>query len=336
MAQKLHITNGDTVFAGIRTVHPGGDLIAWRDVLHEGPVPSGLSLSELSRVRADFLARAELGESEAIHRSFADRDNCLRRFTDFDEVVLWFEWDLYDQLQLLQILDFLAPHSEEDLGETGTRLSLICIDDYLGRLPVERFPGLFEARTPVSREMLQLARDAWTAFRSGDPRDVERITKTERLPLEFLAGAFERHLEEFPSTTNGLSRSERQILEAVAQRPISFAEVFKRTTSREERIYCGDAVMAGYIERMSRHEFPLLVHPTGESIDAPRTAEDSRSFRNSEIALTSTGREVLRCDRDWIDLGGNDRWLGGVHLDGRYARWRWDSTQRCIVERAGV
>ena len=90
--------------------------------------------------------------------------------------------------------------------------------------------------------------------------------------------------------------------------------------------------MAGYIERMSRHEFPLLAHPTGEAIDAPLTAEDSRSFRNSEIALTSIGREVLRGDRDWIELGGSDRWLGGVHLDGGSARWRWDSSARRIVE----
>ena len=332
VAHRLHITNGDTAFPGIRAVQPDGDVVAWRDVLHEGPVPAGLTLSELSVVRADFLARAELGERDAILRSFSDRDNCLRRSTDFDEVVLWFEWDLYDQLQLIQILDFFAGRSEGHLDETGTRLTLISIGDYLGRLPLERFPDLFEGRKPVTPQMLALAREAWAAFRSEDPRSVESLVDGESAPLEFLRGALCRHLEEFPSASNGLSRSERQILEAVSQRPLSFAEVFKRTSAREERIYCGDAVMAGYIERMSRHEFPLLAHPTGEAIDAPLTAEDSRAFRNSEIALTSIGREVLRGERDWIELGGSDRWLGGVHLDGGSARWRWDSSARRIVE----
>ena len=90
--------------------------------------------------------------------------------------------------------------------------------------------------------------------------------------------------------------------------------------------------MARYIERMSRHSTPLLVHPTGEVIDAPRTAEDSRAFRNSEIALTAAGRDVLRCEIDWIALGGSDRWIGGVHLAGADAPWRWDSDAKRVVK----
>ena len=329
---RLHITNGDSAIPGIRSVQSDGDVIPWRDILHEGPVPAVLSLRELSRVRADFLASSELGDRDEIIRQFEDRDNCLRRFTDYDEVVLWFEWDLYDQLQLVQILDFFSSHSPEDLSETGTRISLVCINDYLGNLPADRFPSLFADRREVTTLMLDLARDAWAAVRSDDPRNIEILLRRDTSSLEFLEGALLRHLEELPSVRNGLSRSERQILEAVAQAPLSFAEIFRRISQREERIYCGDAVVAGYIERMSRHSFPLLVHPTGESIDAPHTAEDSRAFRNSEIALTSTGREVLREDRDWIELGGSDRWLGGVHLAQRNVRWRWDSNSRSIVE----
>lgn len=329
---RLHITNGDTAIPGIRSVQPDGDVIPWRDILHEGPVPAVLSLRELNRVRADFLAASGLGNRDEIIREFEDRDNCLRRFTDYDEVVLWFEWDLYDHLQLAQILDFFSSHSPEELSETGTRISLVCIGGYLGNLPADRFPALFADRREVTGPMLDLARDAWAAFRSDDPRNIEILLGGDTTSLEFLEGALVRHLEEFPSVRNGLSRSERQILEAVSQRPLSFAEVFRRTSEREERIYCGDAVVAGYIERMSRHTFPLLVHPTGESIDAPHTAEDSRAFRNSEIALTSTGRQVLREERDWIELGGSDRWLGGVHLDRGNVRWRWDSASRKIAE----
>ena len=296
-------------------------------------MPEGLSLSDLCEVRAKFLAGQELGQLDQIRRDFRDRDNCLRRFADYDEIVLWFEWDLYDQLQLLQILDFLSRHSDEALRETGTTLSLICIEGYLGALPVDRFPSLYSERAPITREMLELAAVAWAAFRCADPREVQRIVEKGTPALPFLEGALQRHLEEFPSTRDGLSRSERQILEAVSQRSASFSEVFRNTSAREERVYCGDAIVAGYIERMSRHAFPLLAHPTGESIDAPHTESDSRAFRNSAIALTATGREVLRGDKDWIHLGGSDRWLGGVHLDGEKAQWRWDADEGCIVER---
>ncbi|MEO8194737.1 MAG: DUF1835 domain-containing protein [Gemmatimonadales bacterium] len=332
MQSTLHVTNGDSAAGGIQASGLSGEILSWRDVLHEGPVPAGLSLDGLSRVRAAYLAAEGMGDPATLERDLAERDNMLRRFSDFDEVILWFDWDLYDQLQVLQILDFLADFSRKDLEETGTRLSIVCIDGYLGTLAPDAFPQLNESRTEVSEEMLALARRAWTAFRSDDPRELERVARGDTSALKFLAGALERELEELPSVFNGLSRSESQVLEAIAHGPLSFNEVFKRCAIREERIFCGDVVMARYIERMSRKRTPLLAYPSGDAIDAPRTEEDSRAFRNAEMALTTAGREVLSGDKDWIEMGGSDRWLGGVHLDGEAARWRWDSEARQVIE----
>lgn len=307
--------------------------MSWRDILHEGPVPARLSLADLSRIRARFLADEGLGEFDEIRRSFSERDDILRRFTDYDEVVLWFEWDLYDQLQLIQILDFVAATSGASLAESGTTLSMVSLAGYLGNTPVDVFASLFENRMKISRESIEHGRRAWTAFRSDDPRELEAFALGDPLSLEFLPAAFKRQIEELPSLFNGLSRSESQILESVSQGPLSFTEIFKRVSSREERIYCGDATMARYIERMSLSANPLITYPTGENIDAPRTDDDSRSFRNAEMCLSRTGKDVLAGERDWIALGGSDRWLGGVHLDGLNARWRWDSDASVVVDR---
>jgi hypothetical protein len=332
MPHTLHITNGDSAAGGIRAADASGVIVPWRDILHEGPVPAKLSLSDLGRVRAKFLSSDGFGSLEDLQREFAERDDTLRRYGDFDEVVLWFEWDLYDQLQLIQILDFFSSTSGDPSAEGAQRVSLVCIGGYLGLLDADAFPELYASRRPVSSEILSIASQAWAAFRSEDPRDVQRMAESHIEPMEFLRGALERHLEEFPSTFNGLSRSESQILEAIAQGPRTFAEIFKQVSTREERIFCGDATMARYIERMSLHPNPLLTYPTGDSIDAPRTEEDSRAFRNAQMALTKAGVDVLRGDLDWIRLGGTDRWLGGVHLDGSQCRWRWNRDTREIVE----
>ena len=332
----LHFTNGDSAVARMRAGGIAGEIIPWRDVLHDGPVPAGLSLGELSKARARWLASEGLGDLETIGREFADRDDMLRRYTDFDEVVLWFEWDLYDQLQLIQILDFLADSSKDQRGETETRLSIVSHDGYLGTLEPEKFAELYESRGEVTDEMLKSARHAWEAFRSSDPRELEHFARGGSASLEFLELSLWRHLEELPSTRNGLSRSESQILEAVSQGPLSFHEIFKRAATREERIFCGDAMMALYIQRMSIGETPLISYTTGDKIDAPRTEEDSRAFRNAEMALTSAGGEVLRCDRDWIEMGGSDRWLGGVHLESSKSQWRWDPDERHVVGGKGA
>ena len=332
MASTLHITNGDSVAGGIRAVDGMGDILPWRDVLHDGPVPSGLSLADLSRVRTKFLASEGFGDADEIERNFRDRDDTLRRYTDYDEVILWFEWDLYDQLQLIQILDFFSSTSREARAETNTKLSIICIEGYLGNLHVDRFAELHETRRDVSDEMLALGREAWKAFRANDPREIERVIAGDTSALEFLAGALTRELEELPSVQNGLSRSESQILRTISQEPLIFAEIFKSVANSEERIYCGDASLARYIERMSLHPNPLLTYPSGDSIDAPRTEDDSRAFRNAEMCLTRAGADVLRGDRDWIAMGGSDRWLGGAHLDGSETQWRWDAERMIIVE----
>lgn len=36
-----------------------------------------------------------------------------------------------------------------------------------------------------------------------------------------------------------------------------------------------------------------------------------------------------------IDLGGADRWLGGVHLEGREVRWRRDQTAGRVARQPG-
>jgi hypothetical protein len=183
--------------------------------------------------------------------------------------------------------------------------------------------------------MLQTGRRAWNAFRSSDPRDFEKFARERPSDLEFLEHSIWRQLEELPSTRNGLSRSESQILESVSQGPLSFHEIFKRVATREERVFCGDAMLALYIERMSLGQTPLITYTTGERIDAPRTEEDSRAFRNAEMGLTVTGRDVLVGDEDWIYIGGSDRWLGGAHIATRESRWRWDSEERRVIATNG-
>jgi hypothetical protein len=50
----LHITNGDAVvpeLAAAAGVAPD-DVLVWREILHDGPVPAGLGPDELARLRA--------------------------------------------------------------------------------------------------------------------------------------------------------------------------------------------------------------------------------------------------------------------------------------------
>jgi hypothetical protein len=121
----LHITNGESVTGTFRQVRFPGTYLAWKDSLHDGPVPQTGNLSELSDVRAQALAGFGWGDPEKLRADFATRDRTLQDFRKHQEVVLWFEHDLYDQLQLLQLLDWFE---QQDLE--GINLDLVQIDSY--------------------------------------------------------------------------------------------------------------------------------------------------------------------------------------------------------------
>jgi len=85
MPGTLHITNGDSV--EIRDTGLEGDVLTWKDALHEGPVPGGLNLDELRPVRARYLASLDHLPEAEIMADLERRDRTLAEFRERSEVV---------------------------------------------------------------------------------------------------------------------------------------------------------------------------------------------------------------------------------------------------------
>ncbi|MGA2346526.1 MAG: hypothetical protein ABSF93_11000, partial [Candidatus Sulfotelmatobacter sp.] len=58
---------------------------------------------------------------------------------------------------------------------------------------------------------------------------------------------------------------------------------------------------------------------------------EKNEFGRSILELTPMGLRVLAGKADHVALNGVDRWIGGVHLEGRHVGWRWDGKARSIV-----
>jgi hypothetical protein len=327
----LHITNGGSAGKTIENTGIGGTVIAWDDVLHEGPVPAGLSLDTLREVRARFIAERGWAPYASVIENFMRRDKALQHFSDHDEIVLWFEHDLYDQLQLIQILDWLGQQTPGP-----TKFSLICIGEFpgkpdfhgLGELNVNQMASLFPARQPISAAQLDLGRRAWLAFSSPDPLAIEQLLVDDTSALPFLSGALIRHCEQFPSVENGLSRTERQILHTLNEAPSSLIDLFQADQQHEERPFLGDTTYWDYLRGLS----PQLTHRTdGTIVTLPDQYASPREFLDQQLEITAQGRSVLQGNKDWLALHPLDSWRGGVHLNGSGPVWRWDTMRRGFV-----
>ena len=322
MPSLLHVLNGDAAREKLERADVLGDIIVWADVLHDGPVPGGPSAEEFRRVRARHLASyRELGisEGEALRR-LEERDAGLERYPAYDEVIFWFEHDLYDQLILIRHLHWLAERNRQ----ARTRFSLICIGDYpgvpdftgLGPLQPSQLASLVDTRTPVSEGEIALGQRAWDVFTGTDPLALDAFRQGDTRALPFLEGALRRHLEDFPGTNDGLSRSERLVRRALGGEARTAGAIFRATQAMEERIFMGDVTFWGLLRRLADAPHPLVeLSPSGD--DAPMV--------DRRVRITETGRDVLAGRADHVVRNGIDRWMGGVHLtDGRY---RWDGTR---------
>jgi hypothetical protein len=322
----LHVANGTSTTMTIEAAGLPGACSIWADPLYEGPVPAGLSDAELVDVRSRYLAAG--GEP-------VDTVNDLRRWRavidaheTYDELVLWYEHDLFCQLNLVQVL----AHVRASVPRT-TPVSLICIGEFpgrpsfkgLGELTANELASLFGERAPVGDRQYAVAAAAWTAFRSPSPVAIEHLLETDTSAMPFLARALARLLEEYPWVTDGLSRSERRLLQLAADGPMPFTRLFPRMHDGEDAYYVTDLSLDGLVATLSTLSPPLL-SKDGVGGSAGQDRPDT-------IAITQAGRDVLDGRRDRASAG-IDRWIGGVHLQSGSPMWRWDPRTRRMVTQA--
>lgn len=322
----LHVANGSATTNLIEAAGIPGRSSVWADVLYDGPVPGGLTDAELLRVRARHLS----GVAEA---AYLDEVNGLQRWRDeidevssYDELVLWYEHDLFDQLNLLQLLSWLkgrlAASKAVKLIEIGTFPGRPSFKG-IGELnPVDMAP-LFESRAPIADERYALSERAWTAFRQSSPETLDEVRRNGTRAIPFLASALKRFLEEYPWINDGLSRSERRLLEIASSGPVDLWTTFVQMHQGETAYYITDLSLLSVVRDFSRLDPPLI------SI-ADTSLEEDRIL-NGPVTITDRGRAILSGKLDRVATYGLDRWFGGVHLTSDGVQWRWNDAAQRIV-----
>lgn len=303
----------------------------WADPLYEGPVPNGLSDEELIIVRGRYLAGPDGPDVDPVNDLNRWR-HVIEHHDSYDELVLWYEHDLFDQLNLIQLLSWVKGRIP-----ASKIVSLICIGSFpgrphfkgLGELAPHEVASLLDTRQPVTEVHYELAERAWLAFREPSPEplsDLSRAIKAsdrDTSALPYLAPSLVRFLQEYPWTTDGLSRTERRLLRLAEAGDVTLSAVFPRMHDGEDAYYVTDLTLGFLAETLSRLTPPLITRIP----EKPFVGE----LRHTSVTITDAGRAVLRGEEDRVSLCGTDRWLGGVHLEGSANLWRWDDRSRQIT-----
>ena len=322
----LHIRCGDDIRDKLCEAGLAGDYLSFADPAWLGPPPA---FNAWLAGRAALVAERTGLPRRKVRTELGDAYWRLARApADYRHIVLWFEHDLYDQAALVRVLASFAQR------KILPRLELICIDGFrgirrfvgLGQLTPGQLASLWPKRKRVGRRQIALGARTWAALRASTPEPLETLRASDLRALPFLSAALQRHLQELPWTTDGLSLTERQALAALAKGPCTVTELFADAQmKRDPQPFMGNLFFWSVMRDL---------------IDAPRppvavSAATRRAvWHRRVLRLTPTGRALLDGSLDWQAQRPLARWVGGVPAAAGAPDWRWNPKTRCATRLA--
>lgn len=207
MTNQLHILNGDAIVPEFRKSGIEGPIVIWREALCDGPVADSIQENSFWEKRADYINTALDGEHYE-SKVITELDK-IRDLSNYEEVVLWFEYDLFCQVNMLACLNFIDHN----------RISLVCLGDELdgtlrslGEIGANDFITLYNQRTLLSQEDLLFAKTVWEAYTSTGLEKLQSIE--DSLTFKHVKPAIQAHLTRLPQA-NGLNAIEEKILRLI-------------------------------------------------------------------------------------------------------------------------
>ena len=306
----IHIHNGDSTASTARRANIAGRHIAFRETLITGPVRAGLSQHDWIEDRARFLSENYDQNLLRTRTELLDQEMLLDHARREDEVVLWFEHDLFCLINFLYLLGRLGK---------ARHLSIIWCAQPLGAMDEAELINVFNSRAAAQPAMIRTAAGAWDAYTSDDATALNRFI-ADTTDFAFLRDGFRLHGSRFPSLRNGLGEVEKRAMEGIAAGATDLLSLFTRFDQSPPRFGLGDGEFLRHLRRLASCAVPMITITEVERENPPKAL----------FALTPAGQNVLDAKVDFIDLNNAGFWLGGAHLT-RERMWRWDEKRQAIV-----
>ena len=315
MSKTLHILNGQGTTYPFKQSGVPGEVMVWNEALAVGPVVPDAGSEAFWKVRTNYHATAYLSMDNGQQPKVDYYDlvqsefEKLQPIRSFQELVLWFEFDLFCQINLIALCSWLSQQNPGD-----AIVSLVCIDRYpgienfkgMGQLGPEAFPELFDQRKQLNKTDLQYGASIWLAYCSPDPRKISDALNGGVSCFPFLAQAMKEHYQRFPSTFDGLNKQERQILNIAIDGAYSQRQLIGQVLQQDRWYGFGD--MQYYVD-LQRLKVLLSIQ--------------------DHITVNQIGQEVLAGIKDFLEVQPEKVALGGA----TNTDYRWDPLKQELVRR---
>ena len=218
MKTSLHITNGDFTTQRLQKLQIKGEIITWREMLCEGKTIKEVGSEDFWKTRFDFLKSSyKVSKKKFIDFTLKEYRNLCQQKQQ-DEIILWFDNDLFCQVNMLAVISWLKRY-RKDRKVTIIQADLVSKSKKtksISQLTDNQLQNLFTKRTTLSKDDIEYADYIWQLYCSDSPLRLETAYKLNTsTTFTHLEKAIKAHLLRFPSINTGLNAVETTILTTV-------------------------------------------------------------------------------------------------------------------------
>ncbi len=255
MTKILHILNGDSTCTIFKKSSLPGDVIIWREMLCEGPVVKDVGSDQFWKERYSYFEN-ELGIKKLDYFDKTIKEIIqLEDVSNYKEIVLWFEYDLFCQVNLLALCTYLFKSFRKDIqyflvctGKEKGKSQLQTLADY----SPNEYQNLYQKKTKLSRNDFLFAQKAWAVYVENDINSLKAFDFNKSKKFIYLQAAIDQHLLRVKDE-NGLNQIDRKILKFVNSEIYSKKELVKELLrwQKDETVYgFGDLQYEKYINKL--------------------------------------------------------------------------------------
>jgi len=302
MPNTLHILNGDSTLHQFNKSGIEGDTYVWKEVLSDGPVHADFGSDLFWSHRDQFMsAEFELEEGQYQNTCITPFKTMEQSLSSYDEVVLWFEYDLFCQINMLALIHWLGKQKNDRAN------SLVCIGKIdasdrlfgLGEIEGSQYPELFNSRLKLGSREFEFCSDVYETYCASDPTDLYNYVLMSLSELPYLPDALDTHFRRFPYKETGLTEIEQQMIDFIGSGESDQRKLVGKMLSWQKYQGFGDLQYFNILEGMK----PL--------------------FKDFEKLVLHTDLDKNKVEQ----LLDRNKKLGGALL----SDWYWDEQEKTLI-----
>ncbi len=256
--KTLHILNGDSTKQIFDRSSLQGDIIVWREMLCEGKVFDDVGGDQFWVQRYAFFEN-EVGISKLDYYDKTIKELIkLQDVSAYDEIVLWFEYDLFCQVNLMALCTYLLKSYRKDI-----KYRLVCTGKENGKSPFQtladytpkEYETLYKKKVNLSRNDFLFAKESWEIYTKNNKEKIASFNFSSNKKFNYLQMAMQQHLKRFPNE-NGLNQIENKILYLIHSEISSKKEIIIMLLDwqKKETVYgFGDLQYELYLKKLDSY-----------------------------------------------------------------------------------